>query len=320
MPETGGNSVLINMSDLEEKLSTLAIERPAALTVGTFDGVHIGHRKLLGTLRDRAVDNRLISVAITFRSQPRALIDQTSVVTYLSTTQHRINLIEETGVSHVLPVDFDEDLRRLSANDFLGMLKRASRAEMLVLGLGARVGHDRLDADQLAPVANQHGITLVEVDPERIDGRIVSSSAIRQSLTEGDVIYASRMLGRPYRLDGTVVPGDKRGRELGFPTANIQPADATAIPANGIYATLIRVGGERRMAATSIGVRPTFGGGARLVEAYILDFTGDLYGKEVELEFVKRLRGEVKFDGVDPLIQQMNRDVSEAREILSGAV
>jgi riboflavin kinase/FMN adenylyltransferase len=302
LPETGGNSVLINMSDLEEKLSTLAIERPAALTVGTFDGVHIGHRKLLGTLRDRAVDNRLISVAITFRSQPRALIDQTSVVTYLSTTQHRINLIEETGVSHVLPVDFD------------------SRAEMLVLGLGARVGHDRLDADQLAPVANQHGITLVEVDPERIDGRIVSSSAIRQSLTEGDVIYASRMLGRPYRLDGTVVPGDKRGRELGFPTANIQPADATAIPANGIYATLIRVGGERRMAATSIGVRPTFGGGARLVEAYILDFTGDLYGKEVELEFVKRLRGEVKFDGVDPLIQQMNRDVSEAREILSGAV
>ena len=308
------------MSDLEAKLSALAIERPSALTVGTFDGVHLGHRKLLSTLRDNAATDELLSVAITFRSQPRALIDPSSAVTYLSTIDHRIDLIEQTGVSQVLPVDFDEDLRALSADGFLEMLKRASKAEMLVLGLGARLGHDRLDATAIAPIASKHNIKLIEVAPEMMDGRVVSSSEIRRSLLDGDVSTAARMLGRSYRLDGKVVPGDRRGRELGFPTANISPSGSQAIPCNGIYATLVRAGGERRMAATSIGVRPTFGGGARLVEAYILDFSGDLYGQDVELEFIQRLRGEVKFDGVDPLIQQMHRDVSEAREILSGAV
>jgi riboflavin kinase/FMN adenylyltransferase len=308
------------MSDLEAKLTALAIERPTALTVGTFDGVHLGHRKLLATLRDRGAASGLHSVAITFRAQPRSLIDPSAATTYLSTIDHRISLITETGVQQVLPVEFDEDLRLLAADEFLQILKRASGVKMLVLGLGARLGHDRLDAGQIAPFVSKHGIELIEVEPERIDGQVVSSSAIRKSLAVGDVTSASRMLGRRYRLEGKVVSGDRRGRELGFPTANIETYGATAVPANGIYATLIRVKAERRMAATSIGVRPTFGGGARLVEAYILDFNGDLYGQAVELEFVKRLRGEVKFDGVNPLIEQMHRDVSEARDILSNAV
>jgi riboflavin kinase/FMN adenylyltransferase len=308
------------MIDLEAKLSALAIERPAALTVGTFDGVHLGHRMLLGTLRGRAATAGLFSVAVTFRSQPRSLIDPNAATTYLSTIEHRISLVAETGVQQVLPVEFDEALRMLTADEFLGMLKRASGVKMLVLGLGARLGHDRLNANEIAPLASKHGIELIEVEPERIDGQVVSSSAIRKSLAAGDVTSAARMLGRRYRLDGTVVSGDRRGRELGFPTANIEPSGAMAIPVDGIYATLIRVRGEWRKAATSIGVRPTFGGGARLVEAFILDFNGDLYGQDVQLEFVKRLRGEVKFEGVDPLIEQMHRDVSEARDILSSAV
>ena len=133
-------------------------------------------------------------------------------------------------------------------------------------------------------------------------------------------VSAANMLGRNYSVDGTVVTGDRRGRELGFPTANIEPLEPVAVPANGIYASVLTVNDERHVAATSVGVRPTFGGGERKIEAYVLDFSHDIYGQEVRLEFVERLRGEIKFDGVEPLIEQMNRDVSETRSKLSGAI
>lgn len=318
------------MSDLEEKLSALKIGRSTAVTVGTFDGVHIGHRRLLGALKHEAALAGLGSIAVTFKQQPRALIDPSAQVTYLATLEHRTQRLVETGVDAVLPVKFDELLRRLSAVDFLDMLRRSADVRLLVTGPGARIGHDRLDAAELAPLAAQRGIRLVAIEAEQITNGsygpvcTVSSSAIRKLLAAGDVKTAARMLGRKYRIEGTVVTGDRRGRELGFPTANIDTEHALAVPGDGIYATIISIGSgasERRMAATSIGVRPTFGdGGHRLVEAFVLDFEGDLYGRQVELEFVERLRGEVKFDGVGPLVTQMNRDVSEARELLSGAV
>ncbi len=308
------------MSDLEHKLSELEHGRPAADTVGTFDGVHLGHRRLLETLRDEATAAGLDSVAVTFREQPRALIDPSASVTYLATLKHRKELIRSTGVDFVLPVRFDEELRSHSADEFLAMLQRAADTKLLVAGHGARLGHDRQTVEQLAPMAKKHGIRMIEVEAAVLEQATVSSSAIRQALATGDVKTAERMLDRPYRIDGKVVAGDKRGRELGFPTANIAPAGPLAIPANGIYATFISFNGQKRMAATSVGVRPTFGGGARLIEAFILDFEGDLYGQDVQLEFIARLRGEVKFDGVEPLIEQMNHDVTETREVLSGAV
>ncbi|MDA1296825.1 MAG: riboflavin biosynthesis protein RibF [Chloroflexi bacterium] len=312
------------MSDLVKKLSGLKLDRPAAVTVGTFDGVHIGHLRLLRSLKAEAAQAGLASIAITFKGQPRAVIDPSAPVTYLATLEQRTRLIAETGVDSVLQVRFDDALRRLSAAEFLAMLKRAANMRLLVTGPGARLGHDRMDAESLTPLAGQRGIRILQVEAERHASGVVSSSAIRRSLAAGDVRTAAGMLGRRYRIDGKVVPGDRRGRELGFPTANIKPAGNLAVPADGIYATVINIGAsvcsDRRMAATSIGVRPTFGGGARMIEAYILDFEGDLYGHDVELEFVERLRGEVKFDGVEPLIIQMNRDVSETREVLSGAV
>ena len=308
------------MSHLETQIAGLELSHPAAVTVGTFDGVHLGHRRLLNVLRDEASENNLASVAVTFEEQPRALIDPSGAVTYLSTIQHRIELLEATGIDAVLPVRFDDELRSQPAEQFLTMLREAANTEMLVLGPGARVGHDRLSATEIAPPAEQHGIRIVEVASERVSDMAVSSSAIRNALSAGDVKAASDMLGRPYRVDGTVVTGDQRGRELGFPTANIEPAGKLAVPADGIYATMIHAAGEKRMSATSIGVRPTFGGGERLIEAFILDFDGDLYGQQVELEFVARLRGEVKFEGVEPLIDQMNRDVAQTRNLLSAAV
>ncbi len=311
------------MSDLEQKLSGLERGRPAAATVGTFDGVHLGHRRLLDVLREEAANTGLASVTITFEEQPRALIAPGAPVAYLATLENRAQLLRESEVDIVLPVRFDDDLRCKTAIQFLEILRNAAGVELLVTGPGARLGHDRLDSDALVPLAAKQGIRIVQVPATRTpgsDSRIVSSSAIRSSLTAGDVKTAAQMLGRPYRIDGKVVKGDRRGRELGFPTANIEPVGRLVVPADGIYAAVIRAEGQRRMAATSIGVRPTFGPGERMIEAYILDFDGDLYGQDVEIEFIERLRGEEKFDGVEPLIDQMTRDVSDTRELLSGAV
>jgi riboflavin kinase/FMN adenylyltransferase len=312
------------MSDLEEKLSALELGRSAAITVGTFDGVHRGHHRLLRSLISEAADAAHASIVVTFEEQPRALIDPTSKVTYLATFEYRTQLISEVGPDALLRVCFDQALRKLSAAEFLAMLKRSADVRLLIVGPGATLGHDRMGAESLLPVAEQHGIRVVQVDAERrtdgIEGDI-SSSAIRRSLAAGEVEAAASMLGRRYRVEGKVVPGDRRGRELGFPTANIEPTGSLAVPMDGIYATVINADGKRRMAATSIGVRPTFeSDGARIIEAYILDFDGDIYGQDVQLEFVKRLRGEMKFDGAETLINQMNRDVSEAREVLTGAV
>lgn len=306
------------MSDLEQKLSGLELGRPVAVTVGTFDGVHLGHRRLLEVLRDEAALAGFASVAVTFEKQPRSLIDPSSKVTYLATLNHRIQLLQETSIDAVLPVKFDKSLRKLTADQFLAMLSGAAGVQLLISGQGARLGHDRLSAEELKPLADAHGIRIIEVPAVSGPKGTVSSSAIREALAAGEVKVAAQMLDRKYRIDGTVVTGDKRGRELGFPTANIEPSEQLVVPANGIYATEISVAGQRHMAATSVGVRPTFGGGDRTVEAYILDFEGDLYGQPVELEFVERLRGEVKFDGVEPLISQMNIDVTETRAALSG--
>ncbi len=308
------------MSDLEQQLSGLELGRPVAVTVGTFDGVHLGHRRLLKVLQVEAKQADMASVAVTFKKQPRSLIDPAADVTYLATLEHRRELLGEAGVDVVLPVSFDDDLRGQSADQFLALLSRSANVQILVSGPGARLGHDRLTAAELEPLAESHGIRIIEVPAVNGDTGVVSSSAIRKALAAGEVNVATQMLGRRYRIDGTVITGDKRGRELGFPTANIEPAEHFAIPANGIYATVITAAGQQHIAASSVGVRPTFGGGERLIEAYILDFEGDLYGQQVELEFVKRLRGEVKFDGVEPLIGQMKLDVTETRELLGGAV
>ena len=310
------------MSDLEEKLSALRLGRPAAVTVGTFDGVHLGHRRLLRSLVEEARAAGLASVVITFEEQPRSVIDPAARVAYLATLGHRTRLIEETGPDALLQVRFDEELRRQSADQFLAMLRRAADVRVLVAGPGARVGHDRLDAASLGPAADSHGIRIVEVPAERRTdgaGGDISSSVIRAALAAGNVHAAQQMLGRRYRIEGQVVTGDRRGRELGFPTANIQPHERLAIPANGIYATMISAGGQPMMAATSIGVRPTFETDGRpTAEVFLFDFEGDLYGETLRVEFVQRIRDERRFESLEALVDQLKRDHVRGRHVGPG--
>ena len=308
------------MIPLDLALASIGSPAGTAVTLGTFDGVHLGHRRLLKTVYNAAEAHGLTSVAIAFRKQPRSIINPALTVTYLASLDRRLRLIKATGVGKVIPVDFDDSIRTLSARQFICKLRERASMRRLVTGPGARMGHDRAGAELLSVICAAEGIDLDQVSPAETGGVPVSSTGIRNALAAGDLATACSMLGRNYTLDGKVVAGERRGRKLGFPTANIEPEAGLVVPADGIYAAIVEFGGVRRMAATSIGVRPTFGAGARTVEAYVLDFEGDLYGRDVSLEFASRLRGELKFDGPEPLVAQMRRDVEETRTLLSSAI
>jgi len=292
----------------------------SSAAAGTFDGVHLGHRGMLARVASEAERRALSPVAVTFKKQPREVIAPEKPTRYLSGLDERLSLIREAGAEHLAAVDFDASVRVLACRDFLAVLREHIGLETLVLGPTARMGSDRLSPPEIARVAASLGVVAVNTDPVKLtDGTLVSSSAIRDSLASGDVDAASAMLGRHYALDGVVAHGDRRGRQMGFPTANLSPEPDRVVPGDGIYATFAVLDGRRHMAATSIGTRPTFGPGARTVETYIVDFDRDIYDLPLRVEFVSRLRGEMKFDGVEPLVEQMNRDVEQARSVLAAA-
>ncbi len=299
--------------------------RPTVVTVGTFDGVHDGHRKILSRTVEIADDlgPQVASVAIMFRKPPRAIIKPDPDISFLCPLPVREQLIRETGIDLVVPVEFDESIRLTAPADFAGILHEALRMSAFVSGPGSAVGKDRSgDSETMRRLGEELGFAVHTVPPEIYNGEAVSSTLVRTALQGGRMGEAAGMLGRRYSLTGTVLRGEQRGRSIGFPTVNLDRGDPeypAAVPADGIYATWARVGdGPRIMAATSIGVRPTFGDeGSRTIEAYLLDFDENIYGEIVTLEFVRRLRPEQKFDTVDGLTAQIVIDVEKAREILS---
>ncbi|MGA0274723.1 MAG: riboflavin biosynthesis protein RibF [Dehalococcoidia bacterium] len=292
-----------------------AQQGPTVATVGTFDGVHLGHRKLVETVLDEAQAVGGSSLAMIFEGQPRAFINPTVTVSYLSSAEDRVSWLSNVGIDNAVVLQFDESIQKLSSGEFVSELKRRVGLSTLVLGPGAMIGSDRANASTLQSTLED--VKVISVEAESLHGDQISSSRIRQAIEIGDCETATGMLGRNYGFTGLVGEGDKRGQELGFPTANIEPDFEATVPANGIYATRVTVDGETHRAATSIGVRPTFEtDGRRTIEAYLLDFDGDLYTKRLHIEFVSRLRGEVAFESVDALIEQMNSDVEQTREII----
>ncbi|MBI2965459.1 MAG: riboflavin biosynthesis protein RibF [Chloroflexi bacterium] len=296
------------------------------MTVGTFDGVHVGHRKLLAKVaalaRAIAVPGGGVAAAIVFRQQPRALLQPDRPITYIQRLQDRLAMLAEAGLDAIVPVDFDPGLRELTPRRFVGELLDRLQMRHLVLGPGAAIGKDRSgDARTLRALGREMGFELHTVEPVLHRGQVVSSSAIRSALAEGRLDDVAAMLGRRFTIKGTVESGERRGRQLGFPTANLAVESHSALPADGIYATWAlapgsKVGDEKFPAATSIGLRPTFGAGRRTVEAHLIGFRGDLYGKPLCLEFVTRLRDELKFDDVAALTRQIERDVVDTKRTL----
>ena len=298
-------------------------ERGSVVTVGTFDGVHLGHRGLIARTIEKAEELDAESIALTWDRHPAETLRPDKVPPLLSTPERKSELLEDTGVDGVALLPFDKELSLMSAEDFV--------RDVLVRGLGTRsvlVGHDwrfghkaRGDVPLLTDLGRELGFEVEGVDLQTVAGEPVTSSRARKAVTAGDMELARVLLGRPFDVDGVVVRGASRGKGLGYPTANLDVEVVIARPPIGIYAGVARVGDRRVAAAISIGVSPTFGGEAGkspvTIEAYLLDFDDEIYDQTVRLEFWKRLRDELKFDSVEALVAQMDEDVALTRELTS---
>ena len=302
---------------VEEELANAVPERETTLTIGVFDGIHLGHQFLIGKLKEKAVEEGLLSGVVTFHRHPRLVLSPRSKITYLTSLKERIRFLKGLGVEHIVTLSFTPELAELGAREFIELLKRYLRMRGLVIGPDFTLGRRR---DGGVPALKALGEELdfsVEVVPPRVyQGEVVSSTAIRGALSRGDVIKVSELLGRRFTLAGQVSKGDERGKILGFPTANLIPDPEQALPADGVYATRAFLSETAYQSVTNIGIRPTFGGGQRLVEVHLLDFEGELYGQELEIELVARLRGEARFASAEELKAQIMRDVTQARAIL----
>ena len=293
-----------------------------AVVIGNFDGVHLGHQHVLATARAQADEQGLTLVAVTFDPHPMAVLRPEHAPTTLTTIEVRAELLTQCGADAVLALPFDRDMAAWTPDDFAQrVLVDALHAQVAVVGANFRYGNRAAgDVACLADFGDGHDFA-VEGIP--LDGgpQVWSSTYVRTCLAAGDVAGAAEALGRPYAVRGVVVKGDQRGRELGFPTANVPTEALTATPSDGVYAGwLTRLDtGERYPAAISVGVNPTFDGViTRRVESYVLDRTDlELYGVEVVVEFVDRLRGMVAFESIDALIDQMHADVDQARQLLA---
>lgn len=283
------------------------------VTIGNFDGVHLGHQALVSAARQRAVATGGPSLALTFSPLPREVLAPARSAPRLQTTPARVAALRRHGIDQVVVERFDEALAARDPEWFADVvLRQRLGARAVIVGWNFRFGKDRRgDADLLRSLLDA---PVESVDAVHHGQKPVSSSRIRTAIGAGEVRAAAALLGRPYALHGTVVHGHQRGRELGFPTANIAPE--TAVPANGVYAVTLRVGDEERAAVANLGVRPTFDAGPRSVEVHVLDFDADLYDQRVRVSFIERIRGERKFQGRDALMDQIARDVEATRAAL----
>ena len=279
--------------------------RARALAVGEFDGVHIGHREVI----------RGSDTVLTFEPHPRAVVAPDSAPKLLTPLEIKADIVAGLGVRELVVIPFDGSFAAQSPEAFVEhVLVEQLGAERVSVGQDFRFGH-RARGDAALLKAQDAFETRVARMVE-LDGSVVSSTHIRGLVAAGEVESAARFLGAPFEMRGTVVHGDKRGRTLGYPTANLVPDPRLVVPDHGVYACRAHVAGERHLAAVNVGVRPTFKTGrGLLVEAFLLDFEGDLYGETLSLEFVGRLRGEQRFESVDALVEQMGRDVTETRRV-----
>jgi riboflavin kinase/FMN adenylyltransferase len=296
-------------------------------TIGVFDGLHRGHQQIVARARELAAERGLPTVLMTFTPHPSEVVRPGSHPPQLTTNTRKAELAAELGIDVVVFLPFTLEFSKLAPEEFLHQAVVADlHADAVVVGENFRFGHKAAgDVAMLAELGSRWGFDAEGVTLLAEAGRPISSTYIRSCVESGDLAAAAHALGRPHRLDGVVVRGDQRGRDLGFPTANLRAAPFAAVPADGIYAgRVLRIdewgntltGLPTLPAAISVGSNPTFDGRRRSVEAYVLDFDSDLYGQNLGVEFVHRLRGMAKFDSVDDLIVQMTDDVDRTRQLL----
>jgi riboflavin kinase/FMN adenylyltransferase len=290
------------------------IQRPTVLTLGVFDGLHLGHQLIMRTVVDRAQLGGAVPTVITFDPHPRAVLHPGSSPPLLQTLDQKVEGFGVLGIEQTIVIRFTEEFSMIRAEDFLhDVVEERLHAKEVYLGKGFAFGHNREgNIELLRRVSSDLGFFADEVPEVRLRGKRVSSSRIRELLAQGRVNLARRMLGRPYGVEGQVIRGTERGHVLGFPTANLHPQNRV-IPARGVYVTGTLIEGQWRRSVTNIGVRPTFGEETEpSVETFVLNWSGDLYGDVVRVRFLHRLRDERKFSSLDQLKAQINKDVKRA--------
>lgn len=298
-------------------LTQANLERETVLTIGTFDGLHLGHQDLLKRLVRRARLTSRLSAVLTFDRAPREVLTPESNRACLTTLEDKRTLLQQWGVEVLVILPFTAELARTSARDFVQGLVQYLRMSELWVGWDFALGRGREgDVPMLKKLGQDLRYEVHVLAPVQEGEVVISSTHIRNLLSVGRVREAAEMLGRYHQLKGRVVPGVGRGRQLGFPTANLELESPCIMPLNGVYAAYVYVGSARYAAAINIGFRPTFGAAGRTLEAHLLDFEGDLYGQKMVVQFVERLRDERRFPDANALRAQIARDIARARDIL----
>lgn len=295
-------------------------QQPTVLTMGKFDGLHLGHRQLIATAVSKARELGFLSAVLTWDPHPSVVLRPDSPPKLLTGLDEKIALIASLGPDLLIVAPFTAETKATSADAYMAQICAALPLRELWVGEGFAMGRGRAgDVPSLMAIGRDLGFAVGAVSKEMLNGLPVSSSRVRELLAAGDVEGAAALLARPFGLPGLVVRGDQRGRAIGFPTANLQVPDDHVLPADGVYACRVRLGDASLPAVTNVGVRPTFDGLRRTVEAHLLDWSGDLYGQTLYVSFLHRLRGEQKFSGVEALVAQIRKDADAARAWLTSA-
>ncbi|GGK70779.1 bifunctional riboflavin kinase/FAD synthetase [Rufibacter glacialis] len=302
------------------ELSQFPALSQAVVTSGTFDGVHVGHQKILSRLIEAARQDQGQSVVITYWPHPRTVLrPEDDSLRLLSTVEERIEALRAFGVDYLLLLPFTKEFAQLSSEEYIQqILIKTIRTKKLVIGYDHRFGKNREGGfDYLQQNASRYGFVVEEIPRQDVDAIGVSSSKIRTALEKGDVATAAKYLGRPYALTGTVVTGKQLGRTIGFPTANLElPEKLKLVPAQGVYAVQVQTSSGTYKGMLNIGTRPTVNGTSQTIEVHLFDFNGDLYGQDLTLSFASYLRPEQKFSGLDALIAQLRLDRTAALQVL----
>jgi len=306
--------------EIEQELANIAPQGETLLTIGVFDGVHAGHRYLLEKLQRKAAEKNLLSGVVTFNPHPQSVLHSQNKILWVSAPEDRVKSLQRLGINLVAVLTFTPEVSQLSAREFMSLVKKRLRMRSIMVGPDFALGRGREgNIHLLRALGLEMNFSVEVIPPYAINGEIVSSTLIRQALTQGDMEKVRSLMGRYFQIGGKVVTSDKRGRILGFPTANLYIKPQQALPGNGIYATITQVGDKQFHSATNIGTRPTFGEGLKTVETHLLNYRGDLYSKEIRVEFVQKLRDERRFPSFKELKAQIKQDIREIDAILRTA-
>ena len=307
--------------EIEQELANIGSQGETLLTIGVFDGVHAGHRYLLETLQQQAAEKNLLSGVVTFNPHPQSVLHLHNQLLWLSDPEDRVKSLQKLGINLVAVLTFTPEVAQLSAQEFMSLVKKHLRMRSIMVGPDFTLGRGQEGNIHLLRALGRTMKFSVEViPPYTINGEVVSSTLIRQALTQGDMEKVRRLMGHYFQIGGKVIASDRRGRILGFPTANLDIKPQQALPGNGIYATITQVDDKQFHSATNIGTRPTFGEGEKNVETHLLYYEGDLYGKEIRVEFMQKLRDEQHFPSSEELKAQIRKDIREVEAILGFGV